>query len=62
MQIVIDILENQIKISEERLKTYHYPKAVEPSVRLKIEACKDAIRILESERDNRFYILNEKPK
>lgn len=58
MQIVIDILENQIKISEERLKIKHYPVIIEPGVRMKIEACKDAINILDSERIKRTESLN----
>jgi len=62
MQVVIDILENQIKISEERLKTYHYPKALEPAVRGKIEACKEAIRILDSERQKKNRALEKKLK
>lgn len=59
MQIVIDILENQIKISEERLKTAHYPISLEPSVRMKIEACKDAINVLDNERIKRTIVASE---
>ena len=46
MEIVISILKNQIKISEERLKTAHYPIEVEPSVKNKIKQCKEAITAL----------------
>lgn len=59
MQIVIDILENQIKISEERLKVSHYPPSLEPSVRMKIEACKDAINVLDNERIKRTIVASE---
>jgi len=58
MQIVIDILEDQIKISKERLKTNHYPKPIEQIVKKKIEACEDAIEILNRERLNKL----ERPK
>ena len=60
MQIVIDILENQIKLSKERLKEKHYPKVIEPSIRMKIEACKDAINVLDNERVNRTIVESEK--
>ena len=42
------ILEEQIRISEERLKTAHYPKAVEPSVIEKIASCKKVIELIDS--------------
>lgn len=48
MKLVISILEEQIKISEERLKVFHYPKSVEPMVKQKINECKEAISILEN--------------
>jgi hypothetical protein len=48
LKLVISILEEQIKISEERLKVFHYPKSVEPMVKQKINECKEAISILEN--------------
>lgn len=43
------ILENQIILSTERLKIHHYPKELEPFVQKKIQSCKEAIALIDSQ-------------
>ena len=52
MELVITMLEEQIRISENRLTTNHYPLEIEPTVRLKITQCKEAIDILHASQND----------
>ncbi len=46
MKVVIALLENQIQLSETRIKNNHYHKVMIPTIEDKIKQCKDAIEIL----------------
>jgi hypothetical protein len=46
MDLVITMLEEQVRISRNRLDKNHYPKALELTVMEKIKQCNDAIAIL----------------
>ena len=48
MKIAIDILQEEIKISSERLKTAYYLISSEPFVRERIKALQAAVKVLEN--------------
>jgi hypothetical protein len=47
MKNVIMLLKNQKQLKEERLKTAHYPIALEPIVKKDVKDIEKAIKILE---------------
>ena len=59
MKIAIDILKEQVKLSQERLSTNYYPESIEPLVRLKIADCQNAIIALDFEMIRRKILLGK---
>jgi len=62
MKNVILLLKNQKQLKEERLKTAHYPKEIEPIVKQDVKDIDEAIQILSERSKNTETSDNQKPK